>query len=45
MADIVVTATGGHDAVTFEHMKPMKNEAILERTRLRRQLCEARPVW
>ena len=29
LADIVVTATGCVDVVTFEHMKRMKNEAIL----------------
>jgi len=29
LADIVVTATGCDDVVTFEHMKAMKNEAIL----------------
>ncbi|MGF1464656.1 MAG: adenosylhomocysteinase [Sandaracinaceae bacterium] len=29
IADIVVTATGCKDVVTFEHMKAMKNEAIL----------------
>jgi adenosylhomocysteinase len=29
LADIVVTATGCCDVVTFEHMKRMKNEAIL----------------
>ncbi|MGE0790295.1 MAG: adenosylhomocysteinase [Sandaracinaceae bacterium] len=29
IADIVVTATGCDDVVTFEHMKAMKNEAIL----------------
>jgi adenosylhomocysteinase len=29
IADIVVTATGCADVVTFEHMKRMKNEAIL----------------
>ncbi len=29
MADIVVTATGCADVVTFDHMKAMKNEAIL----------------
>ena len=29
LADIVVTATGCCDVVTFEHMKAMKNEAIL----------------
>lgn len=29
LADIVVTATGCADVVTFEHMKAMKNESIL----------------
>ncbi|MFK7985688.1 MAG: adenosylhomocysteinase [Sandaracinaceae bacterium] len=29
LADIIVTATGCDDVVTFEHMKLMKNEAIL----------------
>ncbi|MEM7609509.1 MAG: adenosylhomocysteinase, partial [Myxococcota bacterium] len=29
LADIIVTATGCADVVTFEHMKAMKNESIL----------------